>query len=363
VSEESSEVALVDVEWAEIEYPDFEATAAAQQRQSVLTKPAGSLGRLEDLSVWVAGAQGQCPPHDFQRARLVIFAGDHGVTAAGVSAYPAEVTAQMVANFVGGGAAANVLADVAGASVRVVDMAVAVDTSPEVSTFKIRQSSGRIDREDALTPEQVRAAIQAGRALADEEIDEGADLVIVGDMGIGNTTPAATLIAVLTDSEPISVVGRGTGIDDAAWMRKCAAIRDARRRAIPYRDDPVALLQTAGGADLAAMVGFMMQAASRRTPILLDGVVVTAAALVAHRANPRITQWFQAGHQSVEPAHVLALNRLNLTPIVDLQMRLGEGSGALVALPILRGAVRTLAEMATFSEAGVADKAESSDPE
>ena len=343
---------------AGIDYPDSDAAHAARTRQARLTKPTGSLGKLEELSVWASGVQGQCPPHDFARARLVIFAGDHGITEAGVSAYPAEVTAQMVGNFRNGGAAANVLARVADASVRVVDMSVRVDTDPEISAFKIRRSSGRIDRENALTADEATRAIEAGITIADQEIDAGADLLIVGDMGIGNTTPAATLISVLTDTEPVKVVGRGTGIDDAGWIRKCAAIRDARRRAWPHRDDVTELLSCAGGADLAAMTGFLLQSANRRTPVLLDGIVVTAAALVAQRPNPRVVRWLQAAHLSVEPAHVIALDRLGLTPLLNLQMRLGEGSGALVALPILRAAIRTLAEMATFSEASVSTQSD-----
>jgi nicotinate-nucleotide--dimethylbenzimidazole phosphoribosyltransferase len=339
----------------EIDYPDAESAHAASLRQLQLTKPSGSLGWLEELSVWASGTQGQCPPHDFRRARLVIFAGDHGIATAGVSAYPSEVTGQMVANFRAGGAAANVLADVAGATVRVIDVAVAADTTPEVSTYKVRRSSGRIDIEDALTDDEVHRAFAAGVAIADEEVDAGADLLIVGDMGIANTTPAAVLISVLTDTEPVKVVGRGTGVDDAGWIRKCAAIRDARRRAWPHRDDTLRLLATAGGADFAAMTGFILQAANRRTPILLDGLVVTAAALVAHAACPKVVRWMQAAHRSVEPAHPLALARLGLTPMLDLGMRLGEGSGALIALPLVRAAIRILAEMATFTEAGVTD--------
>ncbi|HEY2041074.1 MAG TPA: nicotinate-nucleotide--dimethylbenzimidazole phosphoribosyltransferase [Jatrophihabitans sp.] len=352
-TDETDDVGPLSRAIAGLEYPDSDAAQAALARQAVLTKPAGSLGRLEDLSVWASSVQGQCPPHDFRRPRVVIFAGDHGITAAGVSAYPAEVTAQMVGNFGRGGAAANVLADVAGASVRVVDMAVDGDTDAEISQYKVRRSSGRIDTEDALSAEETRRAIEAGIAIADAEIDGGADLLILGDMGIGNTTPAAVLIAVLTDTEPIKVVGRGTGIDDAGWIRKCAAIRDARRRAWPHRDDVSDLLRVAGGADLAAMTGFLLQAGYRRTPVLLDGLVVTAAALVAQSASPRIVRWMQAAHRSTEPAHVLALNRLGLEPLLDLKMRLGEGSGALVALPVLRAAIRTLAEMATFDEAAV----------
>jgi nicotinate-nucleotide--dimethylbenzimidazole phosphoribosyltransferase len=341
---------------AGVDFPDSDAEHAARLRQAELTKPAGSLGRLEDLSVWVCGVQGVCPPRDFQRARVVIFAGDHGVTASGVSAYPAEVTAQMVANFATGGAAVNALSRVAGATVRVVDMSVNADTDPAVSTFKVRRGSGAIDHEDALTDEDVRKAVEAGIAIADQEIDEGADMLIAGDMGIGNTTPASVLISVLTDTEPTKVVGRGTGIDDAGWIRKCAAIRDARRRAWPYRDYPLALLRTAGGADLAAMSSFLLQAAKRRTPVILDGVVVTAAALVAQRAAPRVTRWMQAGHLSADRPHDIALRQLGLSPIVNLGMRLGEGSGALIALPVVHAAVRTLAEMATFGEASVATK-------
>ncbi|AMO62143.1 nicotinate-nucleotide--dimethylbenzimidazole phosphoribosyltransferase [Mycolicibacterium phlei] len=344
-------------EFATVVAPDEQAAAAARARQQRLTKPRGSLGRLEDLSVWVAACQGVCPPRQFQRARVVVFAGDHGVAAAGVSAYPPDVTAQMVANFTAGGAAINALADIAGATVRVVD--VAVDTeqphSPAVGAHKVRRGSGNIAVEDALSDEEVSAAIEAGRRIADEEVDSGADLLIAGDMGIGNTTPATTLVAALTDTEPVAVVGRGTGIDDAGWARKTAAIRDALYRARRDRTDPVALLRICGGADLAAMAGFCAQAAVRRTPVLLDGLVVTAAALAADRMAPGARQWWQAGHRSTEPAHAVALERLGLEPIVDMRMRLGEGTGAAVALPLVRAAVAVLEQMATFDEAGISE--------
>ena len=335
--------------------PDPDVAAAARARHDNLTKPPGSLGRLEDLSVWVSSCQGVCPPRPFQRARVVVFAGDHGVTSAGVSAYPAEVTAQMVANFEAGGAAINVLAEVAGATVRVIDVAVdaAEPLSPSIGAHKVRRGSGNIAVEDALTDDEVAAALDAGRRIADEEVDSGADILIAGDMGIGNTTPATTLIAALTDSEPVAVIGRGTGVDDAGWARKTAAIRDALFRSRAAAGDPVALLRICGGADLAAMAGFCAQAAVRRTPLLLDGVVVTAAALVAEELAPGARQWWQAGHRSTEPAHAVALQRLDLEPIVDMRMRLGEGTGAAVALPIVRAAVAALASMATFDEAGI----------
>ncbi|MBI1376914.1 MAG: nicotinate-nucleotide--dimethylbenzimidazole phosphoribosyltransferase [Frankiales bacterium] len=344
--------------------PDAAARDAALARQARLTKPAGSLGRLEELSAWLCSVQGTCPPRRLERVRVVVFAGDHGVArTAGTSAYPPEVTAQMVLNFLAGGAAVNVLARQTGASVRVVDMSVDADYAalgasvPEdVVRHKVRRSSGSIDREDALTLEECEQALLAGLAIADEEVDAGADLLIPGDMGIGNTTPAAVLVGLLDAVEPARVVGRGTGIDDDTWMRKTAAVRDAMRRGRPLKGDPVALLAAVGGADVAAMTGFLLGAAARRTPVLLDGVVSLAAALVAHRVAFRCRDWWAAGHRSTEPAARAALERLALEPVVDFSLRLGEGTGALVALPVLAAAGATLREMATFDEAGVSDR-------
>ncbi|BBZ43587.1 nicotinate-nucleotide--dimethylbenzimidazole phosphoribosyltransferase [Mycobacterium parmense] len=351
------------MEFAPVPPPDAGAAAAARARQDSLTKPRGALGRLEDLSVWVSSCQGQCPPRQFERARVVVFAGDHGVARSGVSAYPPEVTAQMVANIDAGGAAINALAAVAGATVRIADLAVDADAASErIGAHKVRRGSGDITVEDALTAEETDRAIAAGRALADEEVDSGADLLIAGDMGIGNTTAAAVLVAALTNAEPVAAVGSGTGIDDAGWARKTAAIRDALFRARPLLPDPVALLRCCGGADLAAMAGFCAQAAVRRTPLLLDGLAVTAAALVAERLAPGARQWWQAGHRSTEPAHALALTALDLVPILDLRMRLGEGTGAALALPVLRAAVATLSSMATFGEAGVSARSAGTPP-
>jgi nicotinate-nucleotide--dimethylbenzimidazole phosphoribosyltransferase len=343
----------------EIVRPDEDLRRAAEERQSTLTKPAGALGRLETLSAWVAAVRGQCPPPPFERCRVVIFAGDHGVASAGVSAYPPEVTAQMVANFVNGGAAINALARVAGASVRVVDMAVSSDVPgvpPEVTAHKVRRGSQNIAVEDALTRDEADQAFAAGVAIADEEIDTGADLLIPGDMGIGNTTPAAALIGVLSSRDAAAVTGRGTGVDDEAWARKAAAVRDAMRRARPVRADQLQLVATVGGADLAAMTGFLLQASLRRTPVLLDGLVSGACAMLAHRVAYRASGWWQVGHRSVEPAHELVIGRLQLEPLLDYQLRLGEGTGALLALPILRAAQATLSEMATFDQAGVSDR-------
>jgi nicotinate-nucleotide--dimethylbenzimidazole phosphoribosyltransferase len=348
------------MEFAPVVPPDPDAAAAARAREDTLTKPTGALGRLEELAIWVAACQGRCPPRDFERARVVVFAGDHGVVRSGVSAYPPQVTAQMVANIDAGGAAINALAAVAGATVRVVDVAVDADAmSEQISAHKVRRGSGNIAVEDALTEEETLRAIEVGRRIADEEVDGGADLLIAGDMGIGNTTPAAVLVAAQTNAEPVAVVGFGTGIDDAGWARKAAAVRDAMFRARGVFGDPVGLLRCCGGADLAAMAGFCAQAAVRRTPLLLDGMAVTAAALVAEQLAPGARMWWQAGHRSTERAHSLALESMMLDPILDLGMRLGEGTGAAVALPVLRGAVATLSSMATFREAGVAGVASS----
>lgn len=338
------------MEFTDIAPPDSRVAAAARRRQDMLTKPRGALGRLEDLSVWVASCQGHCPPKQFDRARVVVFAGDHGVTRHGVSAYPAEVTAQMVDNIEAGGAAINVLAELSGAGVRVVDVAVDRDAA---GAYRVRRSSGNLAIEDALSAEEAVAAVQTGRQIADEEVDAGADLLIAGDMGIGNTTAATTLVAAITSTEPVLAVGRGTGIDDAAWARKTAAVRDALYRSRATHSDPMRLLAACGGADIAAMAGFLAQAALRRTPVLLDGLVTTAAALLADQLAPGARLWWQAGHRSPEPSHTLALTHLRLEPIIDLGLRLGEGTGAAVALPVLRAAIATLASMATFGDAGV----------
>lgn len=347
-----------------VDLPDAAARAEAAERQARLTKPAGALGRLEELSLWLCSVQGQCPPRPLDQVRVVVFAGDHGVArTAATSAYPPEVTAQMVLNFLAGGAAVNVLARQNGATVRVVDMAVDVDYAvlgasvpDDVLRYKVRRGSGSIDREDALTREQAAQAFAAGVAIADEEIDSGADLLVPGDMGIGNTSPAAAIVGILDGGDASLVVGRGTGIDDATWMRKTAAVRDAMRRGRPHKGDPIALLATVGGADIAAMAGFLLQASVRRTPVLLDGVVSCAAALVAQRVAYRAPRWWLAGHLSTEPAAAQALERLDLVPVVDYGLRLGEGTGALVALPVLAAAGATLREMATFDEAGVSDR-------
>lgn len=343
-----------------IDVPDEQVRAAARARQATLTKPAGALGRLEGLSVWVAGVQHRCPPTPFARIRTVVFAGDHGVADRGVSAYPANVTRQMLQNFAAGGAAVNVLAAQCGATVRVVDVSV----RGTGAAGQIRNGSGAIDVEDAMSEAETEAALALGRRIADEEVDGGADLLVAGDMGIGNSTVAATLIAALSGAEPVAVIGRGTGIDDARWMTKTAAIRDALRRlrrAVAAEGggpaSPLQALQIVGGPDLAAMVGFLAQAAVRRTPALLDGLVTCAAALTAERLAPGARRWWLPATRSPEPAQMLAIDALDLgEPLLDLDLRLGEGTGALLAVPVVQAAIAALAEMATFESAGVSGR-------
>lgn len=339
--------------------PSADARAEMAAHLDQLTKPLGSLGRLEELAIWAAGVQGRCPPQRFTAIHVIVVAGDHGVArSAGTSAYPVEVTAQMVANIHSAGAAVSVLANSVGATLQVVDAGVATDygdlpVPPGTPDRRIRAGSGSIDREDAMTAAEVDTALDLGRTLAAEVVPQGGDLLVVGDLGIGNTTAAAALIAAMTDGDVVSATGRGTGIDDATWMRKVTAVRDALWRVRDDRSDPRLLLQRIGGPDLAVMTGLLLGAAEQGLPVVLDGVVVTSAALVAQRLLPEASQWWVAGHRSVEPAHTTVLTELQLNPIVDLQMRLGEGTGALMAVPVLQAAIDLTRSMATFDSAGV----------
>lgn len=345
----------LDAAIARIAPPDGAARQAAAERQSRLTKPAGALGRLEDVSVWAAGVQGRCPPHPFARIRVVLFAADHGIAAAGVSAYPAEVTPQMVANFLRGGAAVNVLAHHNAATVRVVDVGVAVDVPGADPRAKVRRGSGRIDVEDALTDDELAAALSVGLRLADAETDAGTDLVIPGDMGIGSTTACAAVVAAVLGVDATNVVGRGTGVDDAGLRRKVDAVDAALLRA-GNKLAALDAVRALGGPDIAAMTGLLIGCAARRTPVLLDGVVSATAALVAAELAPAATAWWLASHRSTEPAQQAVLEHMEVQPLLDLGLRLGEGTGALVALPLVQAAIATLAEMATFDEAGVSDR-------
>jgi nicotinate-nucleotide--dimethylbenzimidazole phosphoribosyltransferase len=334
--------------------PDVDARRTAVARHAELDVPDGALGRLAELGVWLAAAQGVCPPRPAARPRVVVVAGDHGIAAAGVSAHAPGDTARQVAAVRENTAPVVVLAPVAGVSVRVVDVALDTDGATNGATHgtarhRVRRGSGRIDREDALTADEAERAFAVGRALADEEVDAGADLLVPASLGVGATTPAATLVAALTATEPVAVIGRGSGIDDAGWMRKAAAVRDALRRARPHVRDPLALLRVAGGADLAALTGFCLQAALRRTPVLLDGLVVGAAALLADELAAGAREWWLLAQRSPDPAMTLVEEHLGLTPVLDLGIRLGDGTGAVAAVPLLQMAARLLAETGTVT--------------
>lgn len=336
---------------------DTTAMSEASQRQTQLTKPAGSLGVLETASVTLCGIQQTCPPRALARPVVAVFAGDHGVHAQGVTPWPQEVTAAMVANFRAGGAAVNVLARQVGARVVVVDMGVAADLVPgeDLLDRKIRKGTSDLATGPAMTREEALAGLLAGADVADHLVDAGHDVLLTGDMGIANTTPSAALVAAFTGADAAVVTGRGTGIDDAAHARKVAVV-EAALAARPVTDDPVETLASLGGFEHAGIAGFVLAAARRRVPVVLDGVIAGAAALVAQALAPDVVGYCFAGHRSAEPGHAVALARLGLRPLVDLDLRLGEGTGALLALPLVEAAGATLREMATFDSAGVAQK-------
>lgn len=332
-----------------IERPDGGARRDAEERRARLAVPPGALGRLDELGEWLAAAQQQVPVRPVERPRVLLFAGDHGVAELGVSARPAGGTRDLVRAVLDGASPVAVLARGAGAQLRVVDLAVDCDPQelPEdVTRHRVRRGSGRIDIEDALTAEEAEAAFRAGMAVADQEADAGTDLVVLGDLSVGGTTAASTLIAALCGTDASVVTGRGGApIDDLAWMRKCAAIRDALRRARAVLGDQLELLATVGGADLTAMTGFLLQSAVRRTPVILDGVVSAACALVAQRVAFRAPDWWVAGQASGEPAQAKALDRIALNPLLDHGVTAGEGTGALLALPLVRAAAALAAEL------------------
>ncbi|WP_433558769.1 nicotinate-nucleotide--dimethylbenzimidazole phosphoribosyltransferase [Pseudonocardia xinjiangensis] len=354
---------LLDETVAAIVAPDGAARAAATERLDRMTKPRGSLGRVEDVAVTLAGIAGSCPPAVPEPAAVAVFAADHGVHAQGVSPWPQEVTAQMVGNFVAGGAVVNAFARRLGAEVCVVDVGVAAplaapDAAPVPGLLPRRIADGTADMTagPALTREQAQAAVEVGIETARDLVAAGNRCLVTGDMGIANTTAAAALICAFTGSEPGAATGRGTGIDDATLAHKTAVVAAALARHDPDPADPVGVLAAFGGLEHAALAGFVLGAAALRVPVLLDGVNAGAAALVAAALAPAATGYCVAGHRSAEPGHAVALAQLRLEPLLDLGMRLGEGSGALLALPVLQAAAQALQDVATFDAAGVADK-------
>ncbi len=347
--------ALVAATVAEVSGPDQAAMREARQRQDQLTKPPGSLGQLEDLSVRLAGLAGRCPPPVPDRPVIAVFAGDHGVHARGVTPWPQEVTAQMVANFLAGGAVINCFAGQIGAQVRVVDVGVLADLPAAAGLVhrKVRPGTADMTAVQAMDRAEAWQAIAAGIETAQELAEAGHGCLITGDMGIANTTPAATLIAAFTGASPAEVTGRGTGVDDATLERKVAVVTDALRRHRPDPADPVGVLAAVGGLEHAALAGFILGAAARRVPVLLDGVIAGSAALAAAALAPDAVHAMVAGHLSTEPGARAALAHLGLRPLLSLDLRLGEGSGAALALPLVQSAARLLHEVATFDSAGV----------
>jgi nicotinate-nucleotide--dimethylbenzimidazole phosphoribosyltransferase len=337
--------------------PDLQAAEAARARQNQLTKPAGSLGQLEELSIQLAAITGS-PRPSVARKCVIVMAGDHGVAREGVSAYPAEVTPQMVLNFLNGGAAINVLARQAGARVVIVDIGVAADFPPlpALLSRKVARGTASLATGAAMTRQQAEEAIQVGIETVLDEAEKGLDLVATGDMGIGNTTPSSAIAAVFT-GQPVSLVtGRGTGVDDAGWQRKVAVIEHALEINQPDPADPLGVLAKVGGLEIAGLAGVVIGAASKRVPVVIDGFISGAAALVAAQLVPEVKPFLIAAHQSVEAGHRVILQHLELRPLLNLDLRLGEGTGAALAFHLVEAATRILNEMATFSEAGVSDK-------
>ncbi|MER5320026.1 nicotinate-nucleotide--dimethylbenzimidazole phosphoribosyltransferase [Streptosporangium roseum] len=372
---------------AAIRPADPAALAAARAHQDSLTKPRGALGVLEEVAVRLAGAAAVSPPPLPAPAALAIFAADHGVHAQGVTPWPQEVTVQMVGNFLAGGAVANAFAAQVGASVTVVDVGVAADLppAPGLTVSKVAYGTADLSIGPAMTAEQVVAALEAGIAVARELVDQGARCLVTGDMGIANTTASAALICAFTGKDAAAVTGRGTGVDDETLARKVEVVRQALRvnglpggregasaagpaggregadglpegveggRAVPALE----VLAAVGGLEHAAIAGFILGGAALRVPVILDGVIAGSAALAAAALAPAVVDHCVAGHRSAEPGHAAALDHLGLRPLVELELRLGEGTGGLLAHPLVCAAVRVMHEVATFDSAGVTDK-------
>ncbi|MFJ8953737.1 nicotinate-nucleotide--dimethylbenzimidazole phosphoribosyltransferase [Streptomyces sp. NPDC102381] len=337
---------------------DAKALGEAWERQKRMTKPPGALGMLEIISAQLSGLSRVCPPPIPEPAAVAIFAGDHGVHAQGVTPWPQEVTGQMVANFLGGGAVCNAFASQVGAEVCVIDVGVAgeLPATPGLLPRKVRAGTADMTTGPALTREEVKEAIEVGIETARDLVAAGNKALLTGEMGIANTTASAALISVYTEVDPSEVTGRGTGINDETHARKVEVVRRALDLHKPDPADPLGVLAAVGGLEHAAMVGLLLGGASLRTPVILDGVSAGAAALVARAIAPEVLAACIAGHRSAEPGHVAALNKLGLRPLVDLDLRLGEGTGALLALPIVQSAARAMHEVATFDSAGVTEK-------
>ena len=335
---------------------DSDAMEQARTRQQQLTKPPGSMGRLEEIAIQMAGITHQVIP-GIKRKAVVVMAADHGVTAEGVSAYPAAVTPQMVLNFLHNGAAINAIANHVGAEVVVVDIGVAEPLQhPRLLSHKIASGTANMTQGPAMTREQAIAAITVGMDVATTLLQQGVDMLATGEMGIGNTTASSAITAVLTKAPVQLVTGRGTGIDDAQFAHKIDTIERAIAHNKPDATDPLDVLAKVGGLEIAGLVGVILASAQASVPIVIDGFISGAAALVATRLVPAVRDYLFAGHISVERGHAIILEQLKLSPILDLNLRLGEGTGAVLAMTIIEAALQLHREMATFGEAGVSDK-------
>jgi nicotinate-nucleotide--dimethylbenzimidazole phosphoribosyltransferase len=341
---------------AEIQPLDEAAADEARKRQPGLTKPPGSLGRLEELVARLAGMAGGCPPPVPESPAVVVCAGDHGVLERGVSPWSQAVTAAIVRNFCAGGAAVNAIAKTVGARVSVLDVGVAgeLERHPLLRAAKVRRGTGDLSRGPAMSREEAVRAVMAGAGVAEELVESGGvDLLVTGDMGIGNTTPAACLVSAFTRSPPEETTGRGTGIDDQTLELKVNVVKEALKLHSPNPADPLGVLAQLGGLEHAAIVGVILAGAVYGLPVILDGVVSDSAALGARALAPHSVEYIIAGHRSAEPGARISLQSLKLRPLLDLDMRLGEGTGGLLAVPLVQAAARTLAEMATLEELGI----------
>jgi len=338
---------------------DEKAMAEARSRQDTLTKPQGSLGRLEELSVQLAGIQGKPAPQIRHKA-IITMAGDHGVVAEGVSLFPHEVTVQMVGNFLRGGAGVNVIARQVGARIIIVDMGVAakLESNPQLLSRKIAPGTQNMAAGPAMTLDQAVKAIETGIEIAATEVAKGLDIVGTGDMGIGNTTASSAICAVMTGKAVDEVTGRGTGITDKQLTHKIEVINRALKVNRPDTEQPLDVLAKVGGFEIGGLAGVMLGAAAHRVPVVIDGFISGAAALVATALSPRLKDFLIAGHVSAEAGHRLMLKHLGLKPLLDLGMRLGEGTGATLGIFLAEIAARILAEMSTFAEAGVSGRNE-----
>ncbi|HNZ10085.1 MAG TPA: nicotinate-nucleotide--dimethylbenzimidazole phosphoribosyltransferase [Smithellaceae bacterium] len=337
---------------------DLDAAHRARIRQNQLTKPPGSLGRLEEISIRLAGMKADpCP--SVSRKAVIVMAADHGIAAEGISAFPSEVTKQMVMNFLQGGAAVNVLARQAGASLTIVDIGVASDFDPSLPGLlqrKVARGTRNMVRGPAMTRKEAERAIGVGMEVLDKEAENGLDLLATGDMGIGNTTPSSAIASVLTGLPVAAVTGRGTGLTDAGLSHKVKVIEQAIALNRPDPKDAMDVLCKVGGLEIAGLAGVMIASASRRIPVVVDGFISTAAAMIATGLVPDVRHYLFGSHESVEIGHRVMHKHLGLAPLLNLNLRLGEGTGAVLAFHLVEAASRIIREMATFAEAGINDQ-------